>query len=176
MGRLHGGLTWSVLHTGGVGARVGRVSAIHYAGSRSQLHVPTTFLALDIFVDILDVRNHLVLPRRELVASLPLLAICGGHLGDDWSLLHVGLGGVEQSLLDLVLALTFLGEPGCIGRLLSILCMWGQEMGSNVPIFDFDEGMGAAPSVTLRSGRGVSLLKYEFLALCLGHHDLLLGC
>ena len=35
----------------------------------------TALLALDIFVNVLDIRNHLVLSGRELVASLPLLAI-----------------------------------------------------------------------------------------------------
>ena len=56
------------------------------------MHVTATLFSLDIFVDILDVRYHGVLARRELV-TLQLLLLLNRQLlqlGVDRSLLLVG--------------------------------------------------------------------------------------
>lgn len=55
--------SWVVI----LGARVGRVRAIHDPCRRRQMHVARALLALDILIDILDVGDHGVLTRGELV-------------------------------------------------------------------------------------------------------------
>ena len=78
-------------------ARVSRVGPVDHTGRRSQVHVARAFLALDILVDILDVRYHGVLTRRELVGWTTLLVRLGGHLSRDGSLLLLLHGGLSRA-------------------------------------------------------------------------------
>ena len=63
------------------------------------MHVPRTFLALYILIDILDIRDHLVLAWRELAGCTTLqLLWTSGHLGGICALLlHSRLGGAWSS-------------------------------------------------------------------------------
>ena len=63
------------------------------------MHVPRTFLALYVFIDILDVGDHLVLAWRELASYTTLLLLwTSGHLtGVCTLLLHSRLSGAWSS-------------------------------------------------------------------------------
>ena len=90
-----------------LGSRMGRVGPINDASSWGQMHMTRALLALDILIDVLDVRNHRILAWRELVIrSTRLRQGCDSHLRGHYTLLlllllllllHGRLGGTRSA-------------------------------------------------------------------------------